>query len=82
MSETNADRYPTEVLSEEGDDGTMPDNVAALAESIVGHKIVSVEQRPVLTHGYRDDALVITLDSGHQVVMRGSSDWLSGATGI
>ena len=34
-------RYPTEVLDEHYDDGTMPANVAALESLVVGHRIVS-----------------------------------------
>lgn len=33
--------YPTEVLGDDEDNGTMPDNVAELADAVVGRRIVS-----------------------------------------
>ena len=36
--------YPTEQLAEDDDDGTMPGNIDTLGESVVGHRIVSVEK--------------------------------------
>jgi hypothetical protein len=40
-----AERYPVETLdSDYEDDGTMPNNVADLADKVVGHRIVSVER--------------------------------------
>lgn len=51
--------YPTETLHEDDDDGTMPDSRDALAEAVVGHRIVAVEK-----HGCD---LAITLSSGKRV---------------
>lgn len=68
--------YPPEApLDEDEDNGTMPGNVAELAESVVGHRIVSTHQ--VLAsgnYGREYGGLVITLDSGVQVSVMGESD--------
>lgn len=40
----SADRYPAEVLSDDYDDGTMPDNVDELRQAVVGHRIISAHQ--------------------------------------
>lgn len=68
--------YPTEVLSEESDDGRMPDNVAELADAVVGHRIVRVEQRVTVKDrwGYPETATVIVLDSGKRVALADTSD--------
>lgn len=70
--------YPEETLHDYDDDGTMPDNVATLAEAVVGHRIVKA--------GYRDDvtllprtylgrtAFVIELDDGTLVTLRDTND--------
>ena len=57
--------YPTEVLSDDDDDGTMPENVATLAQAVVGHRIVSAEEGTATT---------ITLDNGRRVVLRNTND--------
>ena len=72
-------RYPVEVLDEDYDDGTMPDNVARLAEEVVGHRIVDVEQNALIprerqsywgaSHGMR-----ITLDNGKSVFLADTND--------
>jgi len=64
MSEAD-DRYPTETLHEDYDDGTMPDNVDTLAAAVVGRRIISVE---------KDAATVITLDDGRRVALRDTDD--------
>ena len=58
------------------DDGTMPGNVGVLSEAVVGHRIVSAEKaRPSEQgYGYRDNALVLTLDNGKQVELIDSDD--------
>jgi hypothetical protein len=73
--------YPPEVLDEDDDNGTMPENVATLAESVVGHKIVAVEEDapwlgPGRRGGYGRSAtgLRLTLDDGRSVFMFDSSD--------
>jgi hypothetical protein len=65
------------------DDGTMPTNVKQLAETVVGHKIVSVEKGPVTIPDGTEDrfyrygkgtGLLLTLDDGRKVAMLDSSD--------
>ena len=36
--------YPPETLGSDDDNGTMPENVATLAETVIGHRIVAAEQ--------------------------------------
>jgi hypothetical protein len=68
-------RYPVEELDEEEDNGTMPDNVQALGEAVIGHRIVSAE-RVLVPHrwGQVEKRLVITLDSGTQVTLKDDGD--------
>lgn len=66
------ERYPTEHLDpEDEDDGTMPENVAELEKSVIGHRIVSAERGEVTTkeHGWEesDPGLILTLDNGTRV---------------
>lgn len=64
-------------ISYDEDNGTMPENVAALSEVVVGHRIVSAERRDVATkslYGWETGAFVITLDNGKRVVMWDSDD--------
>lgn len=71
------DRYPTETLSEDEDDGVMPANVATLAEAVIGHRIVKAEHADVphpWLEGRKTRAFVITLDDGTQVQLRETSD--------
>ncbi len=51
------------------DDGTMPANVVALAEHVVGHRIVSVEKGDLAAH-----VNYITLDNGKRVLLADTSD--------
>ena len=67
----SADRYPVEALHPESDDGTMPQNVEALAETVIGHRIVKAEQ---LGAKDRWDPLILTLDTGQRVVVTNTSD--------
>jgi hypothetical protein len=60
------DRYPDEVLDQDDDDGTMPENVAKLAGAVVGHRIVSADRE--------DGAFTLTLDTGARVKLRDTSD--------
>ena len=58
--------YPEERLDGYNDDGTMPANVDALREQVVGHRITSAE---------RDGGtFTITLDNGKQVELADTSD--------
>jgi hypothetical protein len=74
-----AERYPVETLdSDYEDDGTMPNNVADLADKVVGHRIVSVERDAPLPArreawlGSRGTA--ITLDNGKRVFLIDDGD--------
>ncbi len=62
------DRYPVEELGPDDDDGTMPGNVAELAEHVVGHRIVSAEKDG--EYG----PFTITLDNGKRVQMANTDD--------
>ena len=71
------ERYPTEELPDDYDDGTMPGNVAELEKAVIGRKIVSAEKcdgAPQSAyygsgHGFR-----LTLDDGTQVWLMDTSD--------
>lgn len=69
--------YPVEVLDDYDDDGTMPENVAALSSHVVGRKIVKVE-KDVLSApdrwGYQGIATALTLDNGKSVFLRSGGD--------
>ena len=67
--------YPPEVLDDD-DDGTMPGNVADLASHVIGHRIVSAEQRDVPTgwDGRLEPGLAITLDDGTTVALGNTND--------
>lgn len=65
--------------SYEEDDGTMPSNIATLADAVVGQKIVKVEKGSlsVPERGYRwgaSEGLIITLDNGKRVEMADTDD--------
>ena len=71
------DQYPTEVLGEDEDDGTMPENVAELSKSVVVRRIVAVEketiEKPDSWRGAQP-ATVLTLDDGTQVQLFDTDD--------
>ena len=70
-----AERYPVETLSDDDDDGTMPENVDTLAEAVIGRRIVSAEKEEVEAQwGGTETALVITLDDGSRVMLVDTSD--------
>lgn len=74
-----AERYPVEVLGEDDDNGTMVDNVETLAEQVVGHRIVSVEQNAEIPRERRSyfgssHGLRITLDNGKSVFLADGGD--------
>lgn len=58
--------YPEEVLSDDYDDGTMPDNVSQLRSAVIGRKIVSA--------GPEHNRFVITLDDGTRVSLADTND--------
>jgi len=60
------DRYAEEKLHPDDDDGTMPSNVAALREHVVGHRIASAEQD--------GSTFTITLDNGKRVELADTDD--------
>jgi hypothetical protein len=62
----DAERYPAEILPENEDDGTMPENVAALESAVIGHRIVSAENE--------GGVFTLTLDTGARVTLRDTSD--------
>jgi hypothetical protein len=64
-------KYPPEVLDDEEDDGTMPDNVNQLASAVVGHRIVSASKGRTSENawGATEEVLRITLDNGRTVAM-------------
>ena len=67
--------YPVEVLDENDDDGTMPENVAELREAVVGHRIVSVEKVSIPRRwGGSNLGHVITLDNGKKVSLVDGGD--------
>lgn len=67
--------YPEEILDEDYDNGTMPDNVDQLHNAVIGRKIVSAKQEKVDSSWYGDTtALVLTLDDGKRVILEDSSD--------
>lgn len=76
MTTENIERYPTEVLDEDADNGTMPESLEDLRQAVVGHRIVSVE-KDIEVSSMRCStakATVITLDNGQQVRLIGESD--------
>lgn len=70
--------YPPEVLSGDEDDGTMPENVAALADAVVGRRIISAETVPLNEYrGLRETTnsrTVLTLDDGRRVMLIDTDD--------
>ncbi|ALM02237.1 hypothetical protein SEA_TDANISKY_89 [Mycobacterium phage TDanisky] len=79
----SADRYLAELLSDEHDDGTMPDNVDALRQAVVGRRIVSATRGQAKINvnrwGGRDrlegvTGLIIELDDGTKVILEDTSD--------
>src|ERR1700742_3783212 len=77
--------YPVEILDEDDDNGTMPSNVAELAETVVGHRIVSAKREtlPAKRYSWSDDVddveqFVITLDDGTKVGLVDTNDCCAG----
>lgn len=73
------ERYPADAPGEyQEDDGTIPNNVAALEEAVVGHRIINVEYN-VAVHSQwvvsnSELATVITLDNGKSVILVNTYD--------
>lgn len=71
------ERYPEETLGETEDNGTMPENVEALRQAVVGHRIVSVEKDVVIPnqrYWLKITGTVITLDNGRKVQLFDTDD--------
>lgn len=78
----SVNNYPDDWTPE--DNGTMPENVAELAKYVVGRRIVKAENDKMVNLGPYDGkrncysqhltGLVLTLDSGLQVVIADTSD--------
>lgn len=64
--------YPSETLADYEDDGTMPENVATLAEAVVGHRIVAVRE------GESKWSTTLVLDNGQQVILSNTNDCCAG----
>ena len=72
------ERYPVEVLNDNDDDGTMVENVDALRQAVVGHRIVKaqmeqVEHRWGARYGTAE-VFVLTLDNGRRVQLADTDD--------
>lgn len=68
--------YPEDQLNEDEyqeDDGTMPDNVQELENTLIGRKIVKAERETATyDNGYYDETragLVLTLDNGQRYII-------------
>ena len=67
---------PTEILSRNEDDGTMPENVERLGQAVVGRRIVSFESPVTIKGRYwgTSTAARLTLDDGTIVTLANTSD--------
>lgn len=66
--------YPTEVLDENEDDGTMVDSLDLFANTVVGHRIVGAEWSDnVSEYNYDGRSLCIELDDGRKVHLDSTS---------
>lgn len=62
-------------FNDDFDDGTMPNNVKALAEAIVGHRIVNVERRVEKDYAWNlGVGTRLTLDNGSSVFLADTDD--------
>lgn len=70
--------YPPDALDPttyQEDNGTMPENVAELAEAVIGRRIVSAEKGECPgKYGGTSYGLVLTLDNGRRVGLIDTSD--------
>lgn len=70
-----ARRYKKEKLDPEIDDDTMPENVEALKNAVVGHKIVSVEKTKASKNYWgTSESTTLTLDDGTTVELLDTND--------
>jgi len=70
-------RYPPEQLSEDDDDGTMPDNLEEFSRHVIGHKIIKAEKVKTgrrRLYGYNNEVFRLTLDNGIEVELADSDD--------
>jgi len=71
-------RYPTEELGPDDDDGTMPENVATLAGHVVGRRVVAVERNASTPGRYEWSGetygTALVLDNGKRVTLVDSGD--------
>lgn len=76
MEATDYAAYVDPSVSEEYDDGTMPQSVANLAEAVVGHRIVAVDRYTAeeRRYGIGDGGYQLTLDSGKRVRLGETQD--------
>ena len=83
--ENAVDRYPVEDLKDWAgaphyyeDDGTMPENVQALRDAVIGRKIVHADRaeppKDLRGWGWRNTGLRLTLDNGTQVWLIDTDD--------
>lgn len=70
---TTEERYPKEVLDEDDDNGTMPQNVAELEQALIGRKIKAAAYGTV-EEGYSKQAMIILLDDGTEVELFDTND--------
>lgn len=73
-TQSDGPMYPPEVLSEDEDDGRMPENVKELEAAVVGHRIVGAEVVEGKGRWGRERATVITLDNGKRVRLVNTDD--------
>jgi hypothetical protein len=69
--------YPAEKLDEWEDNGTMPESRDALAEAVIGHRIVAVERVPLFDRQWYysgSSAVTLTLDDGTKVQLAENGD--------
>lgn len=77
MSTTQLIPYPPDILDEDDDNGTMPENVAELSEAVIGHRIISAEKGEIRNGGGywgSSTGLILTLDNGTRVQLADTSD--------
>lgn len=69
--------YPTDSVGDDDDDGTMPASVETLGDHVIGHRIVSAEERAINTassYWGKRQGLVLTLDTGVRVCVVDTGD--------
>lgn len=88
LHDTDRDGEPHDYCELPQDDGTMPSNVQALRDEVVGRKVISATQRELTAHEkvlvresnsygfyYPDDEyFILELDNGKQVIVANTRD--------